>query len=270
MMIKKIAIHSVPRSGSTWMGQIMNSHPELKYAQQPLFSYALKGYLDENSTSEDIEKFYSELYHSQDDFINQKDSIERGLVPDFRKSESINYVAYKEVRYHYILRNLLDQNKEVKVIGIIRNPLSVISSWLKAPKEFRKDLGWEELEEWDYAPKKNLNLKEEYNGFQKWKEVTSMFEELAALYPDQFKITLYNDLINDTLGETKKIFDFIGISFHPQVEEFINQSREKHNHDAYSVFKKKVNDDSWKKDLHPEIISAIKTELKDSKLEKYL
>ena len=57
-----VAIHSVPRSGSTWLGQIFNSHPKVNFRYQPLFSYAFKDYLNEASSSEDIEAFFKNIY----------------------------------------------------------------------------------------------------------------------------------------------------------------------------------------------------------------
>ena len=54
--MKLIAIHSMPRSGSTWLGSIIDSHPHICYKHQPLFSYCLKGYLDETSDYEKIQK----------------------------------------------------------------------------------------------------------------------------------------------------------------------------------------------------------------------
>ncbi|NJL77038.1 MAG: hypothetical protein HC892_20515 [Saprospiraceae bacterium] len=79
----------------------------------------------------------------------------------------------------------MNQDKGVKIVGLIRNPLSVINSWLKAPKEFKRELGWNELEEWRYAPSKNLDRKEEFNGFEKWKEVALLFIQLQQVYPEK-------------------------------------------------------------------------------------
>ena len=46
--MKRIAIHSAPRSGSSWLGQILNSSPKVCFRFQPLFSYAFKDYLNDN------------------------------------------------------------------------------------------------------------------------------------------------------------------------------------------------------------------------------
>ena len=57
-MMHKIALHSVPRSGSTWLGEILNSSENVKYCFQPLFSYKFKNFLDERSSKDDINNFF--------------------------------------------------------------------------------------------------------------------------------------------------------------------------------------------------------------------
>ena len=152
---KKVAVHGVPRSGTSWVGEILNSSPNTAYRFQPLFSYAHKAYLDNTSTKEDIAQFFSRLRNCDDDFTNQKAKRNSGDFPQFRK-QKITHVIYKEVRYLNILFNLMRKTEDVLLISVIRNPLSVINSWLRAPREFRRDLGWSEIEEWRYALKKNL------------------------------------------------------------------------------------------------------------------
>ena len=49
MSLVKVAIHGVPRSGTTWLGSIFDSSPNVIYRNQPLFSYAFKSYLSEHS-----------------------------------------------------------------------------------------------------------------------------------------------------------------------------------------------------------------------------
>lgn len=268
--MKQIAIHSAPRSGSTWLGQIFNSNPNVKYAYQPLFSYAFKSFLNENSSLEDIQLFFEKLYHTEDEFVNQSEGIKKGIIPEFKKENTIDYVVYKEVRYHYVIENLLKKNKDIKIIGLVRNPLSVISSWLKAPKEFRKDLGWVETEEWQFATKKNQNKPEEYNGFEKWKEVTKLFIRLEKEFPNQFMLVDYNDLLLDTEASVKEMFTFCQIPFTIETQEFITLAKETNNEDAYSVFKTKKVDNEWENNLDKEITEKIISDLKNTDLERFL
>ncbi len=154
--MKKIAIHSVPRSGSSWIGQIFNSSPTVNFKFQPLFSYAFKSALNEKSSKNEIDTFFKDISQSDDDFLIQQDKIDNGNYPKFKKNNLFTHIAYKEVRYHNIQENMLKINSDIIVIGIVRNPYAVINSFLKAPREFRKDLNWNELDEWQYANKKNL------------------------------------------------------------------------------------------------------------------
>lgn len=271
--MKKIAIHSVPRSGSSWLGQILNSSSEVNFKYQPLFSYAFKDFLNESSSKEKIHVFFEDISKSNDAFLNQDDQILKGSYPKFNKSSSSSFTIYKEVRYHFILENLLKKDTEVKVIGLIRNPLAVIHSWWKAPKEFRQDLGWDILEEWKYAPKKNNNKREEYNGFSKWKEVTLLFLELKQKYPDRFYLLEYKDLLATPIITTKNLFSFCGIPFDKSTEDFLIDSTTdaEENLDAYSVYRKtNAIDDKWKLALPAPIIDSVISDLSNTPLEKFL
>ncbi len=206
--MKKIAIHSVPRSGSSWIGQIFNSSPNINFKFQPLFSYAFKDYLDTSSSVQDINAFFEQIAKSSDPFLLQQESIDKGVYPFFQKSEKLTHIVYKEVRYHHILENMLKVDLDVIVIGIVRNPYAVINSFLQAPKEFRKDLGWDELSEWQYANNKNLDKPEEFNGYEKWKEVALLFQKLKEQYPDRFYFVKYDELLTNTKKEVENIFNF--------------------------------------------------------------
>lgn len=257
--MKKIALHSVPRSGSTWVGSILDSSPNVNYRFQPLFSYSHKNQLNENSTEKAIKSFFKNINLTNDEFVLQKEAIKNGKVPKFNKFE-ISHIIYKEVRYHHILKNLLLKGIDIKIIGLLRNPFSVISSWLNAPKEFRKELNWKIDEEWRFAAKKNLNKPEEFNGYNKWKEVAFLFLELQKKYPNRFYLLNYEDLLNNKLEETKKLFEFSELKFTSQTLKFLESSSTKNEEDAYSVFKVKNKDDQWKRQLPSYIIEEIQND----------
>ncbi len=269
-MIKRVAIHSVPRSGSTWLGTIFDSHPDVIYRYQPLFSYAFKSYLNENSTSEEIEEFFHLISKSKDGFINQEHAKKSGIIPSFKKGSNNEAIIYKEVRYHHIIENLITKCPDLKIIGLIRDPRATINSWLRAPKEFRKDKDWDQKVEWLYANKKNEGKAEEFNGFQKWKEVAFLFERLNTEYPEQFILLRYSDLLKDTEVVTQDIFDKIGLKTPSETFDFIKKSKEVSNNDAYSVYRKKDSDEKWCSELDNEIRKEIELDLKNTSLEKWL
>lgn len=266
----KIALHGVPRSGTTWLGAVFDSHPVVRYRFQPLFSYAFKDYLSDRSSARDIDRFFKEIGKSTDDFILQKKGKEEGKIPDFVKTDPAIAVVYKEVRYHHILENLLTQDEEVKVVGLVRNPLSVLSSWLSAPREFRADLGWKIAEEWRTAPSKNAGRREEFNGFEKWKETTSLFENLEKKFSDRFYLLRYDDMIEDTETTVRAVFDFCELSVPRQTLDFITKTRQKTVPDTYSVYNSRRKDDKWKTALDPAIARTIVEDLGGTSAAKYL
>ena len=268
-MMQKMAIHSVPRSGSTWLGNIFNSHPDVSFKYQPLFSYAFKDFLTDSSSAKVIQNFFDLIHASEDDFINQKEGIDKGIIPNFEKNSKSTHICYKEVRYHHILENLLSERNEVKVILLVRNPLAVLYSWKNAPKEFRSEKGWQFEEEWLNAPLKNQGRPEEFNGYSKWKEATLLFLNLKERFPEQVFLLTYSQLISDTEKVVKELFSFSNLSIDPQTESFLKESRSKHQKNAYSIFKVKKQDNAWKQ-LPAEIISFVKKDLKDSSLETFL
>ncbi|MBC2694522.1 MAG: sulfotransferase domain-containing protein [Desulfobacteraceae bacterium] len=265
----KVAVHGVPRSGTSWIGEILNSSPNTIYRYQPLFSYAHKDYLSNASTREDIDSFFEELLHCDDEFTNQVAKRASGDFPIFKKKQ-ITHIVYKEVRYINILFNLMRRAEDVFLCGVMRNPLSVINSWLLAPKEFRRDLGWSESEEWRYALKKNLNKPEEFHGYEKWKEAANTFINLKKQYPNRVYIQKYSDMLKNPLEESKKLFDFCEIEFTNTTVDFLRNSTSCDNTDAYAVFRSRQSDYKWKAELLPEISEQILTDLKGTHFEDYV
>ncbi len=267
--MQKIAIHSVPRSGSTWLGNIFNSHPNVVFKYQPLFSYGFKGYITEDSNNERINTFFEEIAKTDDAFMDQKKAIAKGIVPRFKKIDNPTHICYKEVRYHNILQNILAKTEDVKFIFLIRNPLAVLYSWKNAPKEFKAELGWSFEKEWKKAPSKNLNLPEEYNGFEKWKEASYLFLDLQERYPKNVLVLEYDTLLNEKELTVREVFKFVNLGFNPQTINFLKESTSKNISDSYSVFKIRKNDTDWK-NLPEYIIDYVYQDLKGTSLEKYL
>ena len=266
--MQSVIIHSPPRSGSTWLGQIFNSSPNTTYFYQPLFSYLFKNRLDEDSSLEQIQLFFQDLNNSQDDYINQVSLLKKYPELNFSKGKT-SHIVYKEVRYHYLLKNLIAHN--IKLICLIRNPLATINSWLKAPREFRSDLGWQIAAEWRFAVKKNGNKKEEYNGYEKWKECVYLFESLKKESPANIFLLQYKDLIANPIEITQQLFQFCNLPYSEQTTTFINLSCSKNYLDSYAVFKKKKDDFAWEKELPLFIIDEIHKDLKNNYiLKKYL
>ena len=84
-----IVIAGVPRSGTSWLGEIINSSPDVAYRFQPLFSYAFKDAVNADSSKKEYESFFKGIYRSLDPFLLQTDKRTAGLYPTFEKSGSL-------------------------------------------------------------------------------------------------------------------------------------------------------------------------------------
>lgn len=265
--MQKVSLFGVPRSGTTWLSQIFNSHPDVILRFQPLFSYGHKGRLSEHSSAAEIRSFFDEILHSQDPLALMATEMQKNY-PAFKKSGRPTHVVFKETRYLHIIENLLVQCNDVKIIGIVRNPLAVLASWMQAPKEFSGV--WNIHEEWRRAPEKNQNKAEEFYGFEKWREATEMFLRLQQQYSKQFMLLGYDELNTAPLETTKRMFEFCGLAIEDQVQEFLVMSKSRHDTDPYSVFRSKANDEGWRGVLPEDIVRNIGSELKHTPLEIFL
>lgn len=265
--MKKIAIFGVPRSGTSWLSQIFNSHPDVALRFQPLFSFEHKERLTPNASLVDIDSFFHEILNSSDDMALMKSKVHKGY-PEFQKSDSPEAIVFKETRYLNLIDNLLNKDKDLQVIGIVRNPLATIASWYQAPKEFNSS--WDIFEEWKYAEKKNLGKVEEFYGFSKWLEVTKKFIILQNKYPFQFKVIKYSDLNNNTENAVKGMFEFVSLNLSSQTKDFLLQSKSRHDDDPYSVYRSKANDEGWRGILPEEISEEISSQIYKENLQDYL
>lgn len=266
-----VSIHGVPRSGTSWLGQIFDSHPDVAYRHQPLFAYRFKDRLNLTSTRDEIFSFLNELYQlADDDFI--MDTARREAASEFWESavkhSNPEFLVMKMVRYHHLLSLFLREIIGIKIIGITRHPCAVINSWLQAPKEFRP--GWCVSEEWRYAPRKNVGRVEEFNGFEKWKEVARMFMEFERAFPEQFRIIQYEHLVQQPEKEIECLFSYVGLAPAPQAIEFIQLSRSRHEPDPYAVFRRPDLHQRWRTELDPVIADEILKELRGTELERFL
>ncbi|MEY2964165.1 MAG: hypothetical protein RL754_1426 [Bacteroidota bacterium] len=221
-----LAIFGVPRSGTTWLGQLFNSAPTVAYRYQPLFSYEFKDFLKPGMSSKDINDFHRRLLHAESDFV---------LPPHaFEKTESCHLV-WKSVRYHNLSTEIL-KHSQTKIIYISRDPVEVLNSWYNAPREFLPH--WDIQAEWRTAPSKNLGRAEEFYGYEGWQRAEAIHRQNAIDFPNQVRIVDYSTLKSDTERTLRDLFDWAQIPFLNPTLEFIAATSERSKSDTYSVFKK--------------------------------
>lgn len=268
--LRYFCIHGAPRSGTSWLGEIFNSHPGVCYKFQPLFSYALKDYLTAASSGAEIGRFFQLLATRKDAFLDRDEDRSRGRLPTFSKLQA-THVGYKEVRYHQILPNLLRKCRAVRCFLIVRDPRASICSWWKSPKEFRADHGWKIEDEWRYALRKNLNRPEEYNGFERWKDAARLFLHLADANPERVTLIRYSELLRAPHEAARSLFAAADLDYPEQTAAFVASSRQLDGSaDRYSVFRTRDGDDEWRSSLPAAIADEIARDLRGTPLATFL
>lgn len=264
-----ISIHGVPRSGTSWLGQIIDSSPEVRYKYQPLFSYTFKDQINLQSSKEEIINYFNELYDYEDDFLDQEYKKKKNIYPRFtQKKSNPKVLATKMVRYHFLIPLFIEKLDFIKFVFIVRNPCSVLNSWKNVPREFYEE--WNFQEEWRFAQSMNEFRPEQYFGFHKWQEATKLFLETVNNFPDKAMIVQYEDLSKNTMNIANEIYEFINLDFSSQTNEFITKSLTEHQDDPSSVYKANKNLDKWITQLDQNLIDTIYNELSNTEFEKFL
>ena len=188
MIEKVIYIGGVARSGTSWIGQIFNSSPDIRFRFQPLFAYEFRGKFNEDSDGSEYQKFYSDLYVSDSEFLTQKDKVIAGVYPEFDKTTE-TILAFKENRFQSYIEPMLRKSENLNFIGVIRNPNATLNSWSQNAKEFPEGSVLEN--EWRFANCKN-NGNEDYFGYYKWKEVANLYLDLEEKYGSRVRTTFWH------------------------------------------------------------------------------
>ncbi len=254
MYKKLILICGMPRSGTSWLGQIMDSSARVAFRMEPLFSYRFKNTISNNSSKADIVRFFEEVYLSSDDFISQKINRDKGIYLSFDKNPALDFLVVKTTRHHNLLERYLDLVDRINVVSIIRHPCAAINSWMKTDREF-KSKGCKVDTDWR-SGRCRKDGEGEFWGFNDWLSVTRLHVQLSQKY-ENFSIVKYSDLIRKPEETTRGLFKSLFIPFEKQTEDFLKACHSRHDNDPYSVFKGPEVENKWMDELDSTIAKEI-------------
>lgn len=257
----------MPRSGTSWLSQIFDSSPDVRFRLSPLFSYELKNFVTDDSHKTTWNLLFEKAYLSNSEFMDQTYRRVAGEYPVFSFKASLPaFLVIKDTRFHNLTVHMLSLFPDMKMIGIVRNPCGAINSWLRAPKEFPP--GNDPLHHWRAGECKKEG-RGDFWGFEDWKWVTILFLQLERETPERFFLVQYEDIVLEPVRWAKAMFDFCGLKYSDQTKKFIIESQTTHVDNEYAVFKKTEVKDKWKTQLSPIIIKEIYDELKGTDLERF-
>jgi hypothetical protein len=259
----------MPRSGTSWLGQIIDACPAVAYRVSPLFSYAFKNQLDVGSTREEWVRVLEGSWRADDnEYMTQSGKRASGEYPLFAEKETPgSTLVLKFDRFQDLVPRALELFPSLKVVAIVRHPAGALHSWLTAPKEFPP--GADPREHWRTGAIKK-RWPGDHFGFDDWIATTRMFRSLAERHPARVLVVRYEQLVSHALEQTRRIYSFADLSFGPQTERFVTESQSVHVGTEYSVFKRPEVKDRWRTELDPWFQEAILRELGGTDLAEYL
>lgn len=263
-------IQGVPRSGTSWLGQIVNSAPSVQYRFQPIHAHSFPRALSDRASGREVAVFFNDLLESDEPYINQRDGLTLGgsVVPVFEKT-SPTHVIYKEVHDFEAARNALVVSANVIMVGVVRNPIDVIESWVGNPLEFPP--AWDIREEWLDAGSKNSEYAGNLFGIQRWTQVTRSILELTDLYPERCLLVRYEDLQRDPARYTQTVLDHFRLPVADQTRRFVSDSTEWTDPSAYGVYRARPATPRSKGGrLPPDVVRAIADAVKAAGLGSFL
>jgi hypothetical protein len=264
---KVVYVAGVARSGTSWIGQILNSSPRVCFRFQPLFAYEFKGRVDEDSDRASYEQLFRDLFNTNAPFLTQADKQASGEYPKFEKNADADILVFKENRYQSVLEPMLRRVPFLQAVGIVRHPCAVLNSWRQNPKEFPPEC--DILREWRFGNCKNKG-NEDYFGYYKWKEVANLYLDLREKYPTRFALLRYEDAVGAPHQTISALFDFLNIPVGEATQQFLLDSMSSRNNSYYSVYRDINVADKWRSNLDRHIIDEIQADLASTRLEQFL
>ncbi|HZE89535.1 MAG TPA: sulfotransferase [Verrucomicrobiae bacterium] len=258
----------MPRSGTSWLSQIVDSSPDVRFRLSPLFSWAFKNAASERSSRAEWEEVLRGAWEREDRFMSQTYQREAGRYPVFAvKQEAPRVLAIKDTRYHQILERLLELFECARLVAIVRHPCGAVHSWLTTPKEFPD--GADKSAEWRTGACRKT-APEEFWGFDDWKAVTRLHLDLARRHPRRVLVVRYEDLVGNAAMVGRRVLRFLDLAWTAQTGAFVAESQSRHIEDTHAVFKDPSVMDRWRRELSPDIQEAIRGELEGSDLAEFL
>jgi len=252
-MLRPILITGSHRSGTTWVGKVINSSNTVNYLHEPLkpgtiyrefcFNDKYKkvwflniSYVDDKSFKLGFEKILSKGIRISDIKCNNlreiKDSLKLIRDINFNKKRRLLKDPISIFSSEWIYENYNSKN-----IILIRNPYSFVSSLIKNnwSFDFNNLLKQDNLLNTELNSYKELIIqfsREEKPIIEQavllWNILYSFIDRLRSKYNDWYFVT-HEDLCDKPIVEFERIFNFLDIKFSKNVREYIINSSSKNN-----------------------------------------
>ena len=222
-----IMVISLPRSGSTWVGNVIASHPETVFLHEPVTKHCLDlkpgpsyFYVDKNEPPALFDQKSRDAFHGIPLFSRSyRGPAEQWNIFTRRQKrlliKEVNPLAMEYWLAHFSFMCLL----------LIRHPAAVAASASK--------LGWtegtidqrfpKESPELDFFDPKHVDADYWTRSGAVQAYVIKKLGEIGRESPN-CRLFQYEDLCSDPIGEFKKVFEFTQLDFAAEAKAFIEET----------------------------------------------
>ncbi|MGL5078013.1 MAG: sulfotransferase domain-containing protein [Waterburya sp.] len=259
------AIFGSGRCGTTWLGAMVSSHPEVAYrfepfhrlkTSKPAIATALKQIRSDNFSTQDLDLIYQALLPAYPEIekppffsksygmfpigkaltwhLARKTSWGEKVFSQLYLPQGRPTLIFKEVALVDVLTKLLALN-QVPIVYLLRHPCAVISSLLKGQKDALMPSGRRSVladlltaHQPHLAMKYAEQLPQMHISEQEallWLLDVEEAIQVCQANPNAL-IIVYEQLVEQPLETLEKIFTHFGLSMNSQSQKFIEQSTE--------------------------------------------
>ncbi|XP_037789080.1 carbohydrate sulfotransferase 5-like [Penaeus monodon] len=241
------------RSGSTFLGDILSSHPGTFYHYEPLHDFGIKQIRYGDDAAQALLNLkhllnceYSEMEHLIKHARSYTCVFDKNKVlwnrcktfPDLcRKSELLSpfcslfpFQSLKTVRLRLNLTEELLEDKKlgVRLLFLVRDPRGTLQS--------RRNKVW-------CSGKKDCDDPETLCKDLVRDYITASI--FRRKFPESFRAVRYEDVSFNAFNKTKELLDFFRLDFHPNIQKFLQTHTSRNKGNAFSTFR-----DSKKAPVH--------------------
>lgn len=251
-------VSGVPKSGTTWLGKLLDAHPEISCKGEACMHAFIKSLIGISNEYNALLQGRGETFSDSNEFPPLKEAevyemgryfIELRLksIADLGK-RGLRFVGEKDP-YHVVNFPVLHKMfPEAKVIHIIRDGRGVVvSAWhhnLRIPTQNAQAAGFDKF-------------MDEAAG--QWGAMHRRARETAHILGERYLEVRYEDLLADPLPQMKRVLDHLGADSDTEVVracmdaasfEKLSKGRAQGQEDSKSFFRKGIADD-WKTQMTP-------------------
>jgi len=251
------------RSGSTFTGELLHSHPATFYHYEPLQDLDTVQAQVRRGTEVDQERAVTRLkkllscdYSGLERHLKYKCERKGGLYkiynefcfePDFmsRFCSLFPFQSMKTVRLPLSLTEelLMDESLSLRLVLLVRDPRAVMASLYKA--ELR-------------ACAFHTDCRDPQRLCRDMEDDHAAALKLSQAFPGKLRVVRYEDLALNVTEGSKDLLSFFGLSFTPSVEKFIRSHTSLSSRNAFDTYRNSTEAAlHWRSDLNFAQVEAI-------------